>query len=137
MEITMQEEYKSLKQYAREAKKRLKEGFWQKYSLNLKQELEKAEKIGVSASRVKEYYTSKVSEDISRKTNDGDEFYEKVKELLSTEGEVPDALGRLTDKEYYERLSYQEKQRYNLNLSEQYLKAVERYNREKSFELKG
>lgn len=133
----MQEEYKSLKQYAREAKKRLKEGFWQKYSLNLKQELEKAEKIGVSTSRVREYYTSKVSEDISKKANDGDEFYQKVKELLSTEGEVPDALGRLTDKEYYEGLSYQEKQRYNLKLSERYLKAVERYNREKSFELKG
>ena len=41
-------------------------------------------------------------------------------------------IGRLTDKEYYESLNYEEKQRYSLSLSERYLKAVERYNAEKS-----
>ena len=134
MDKEIQGELKSLKQYAREAKKRLKEGFWQNYSNNLKQELERAEKIGVSASKVKEYYTSKVSENIKRPTDDGEDFYIRVKELLSSEGEVPDALGRLTDKEYFESLSYDEKQRYTLSLSEKYLKAVERYYKEKTFE---
>lgn len=134
MDKEIQGELKSLKQYAREAKKRLKEGFWQNYSNNLKQELERAEKIGVSASKVKEYYTSKVSENIKRPTDDGEDFYLRVKELLSREGEVPDALGRLTDKEYFESLSYDEKQRYTLSLSEKYLKAVERYYKEKTFE---
>lgn len=134
MDKENQGELKSLKQYAREAKKRLKEGFWQNYSNNLKQELERAEKLGVSASKVKEYYTSKVSENIKRPTDDGEDFYLRVKDLLSNEGEVPDALGRLTDKEYFESLSYDEKQRYSLSLSEKYLKAVERYYREKTFE---
>ena len=134
MDKEIQGELKSLKQYAREAKKRLKEGFWQNYSNNLKQELERAEKIGVSVSKVKEYYTSKVSENIKRPTDDGEDFYLRVKELLSSEGEVPDALGRLTDKEYFESLSYDEKQRYTLSLSEKYLKAVERYYKEKTFE---
>ncbi len=131
----MQTEVKTLKQYAKEAKKRLKEGFWQKCSENLSQEIKRAEEVGVSASKVKEYYTMKVAENIKKPKEDGEEFYSKVEHLLLTEGEVPDALGRLTDKEYFETLSYEEKQRYTLSLSERYLKAVERFKREKMFEL--
>ena len=63
-----------------------------------------------------------------------DEFYLKVKKLLLEEGEVSDAIGRLTDKEYYATLSYAEKQRYTLELSEKYLKALERFKREEQFE---
>lgn len=130
----MQVEQKSLKQYAKEAKKRLKEGFWQKYSKNLSEELERAQREGVCVSKVKEYYVNKVSENIKCVKDEGEEFYQKVKNLLSSEGEVANALGRLTDKEYFDSLSYEEKQRYSLSLSEKYLKAVERYNREKKFE---
>ena len=43
----MSEELKSLKQYCREAKKRLKSGFWEKYRENLEKELEQAKTIGV------------------------------------------------------------------------------------------
>ncbi len=131
----MQEQLKSLKQYAKEAKKRLKEGFWQNYSKDLSKGLELAEKRGISASKVKEYYTTKLNENIKKTRDENEEFYLKVKELLSTEGEVPNALGRLTDKAYYDTLSYEEKQRYTLSLSEKYLKAVERYNTEKTFEM--
>ena len=52
--------------------------------------------------------------------------------MLDECGEVSNAIGRLTDKEYYSSLSYEEQQRYTLELSERYLKAVERYKREKS-----
>ncbi len=131
----MQTETKTLKQYAKEAKKRLKEGFWQNCSKNLSEEIKRAEEIGVSASKVKEYYAMRVAEDIKRPKEDGEEFYNRVKNLLMTEGEVPDALGRLTDKEYFNTLSYEEKQRYSLSLSEKYLKAVERFRKEKMFEL--
>ena len=54
--------------------------------------------------------------------------------MLLTQGEVSDAIGRLTDKEYYATLSYEEKQRYNLTLSEKYLRALERFRRECEFE---
>ena len=52
--------------------------------------------------------------------------------MLDEEGEVSNAIGRLTDKEQFDALSYDEKQRYTLNLSEKYLQAVERYKKEKS-----
>ena len=130
----MQEQEKTLKQYAKEAKKRLKEGFWKKCAKNLQEEIVRAEKTGIPAQKVREYYTNRVSENIKKCDNEGEDFYFRVKNLLDTEGEVPDALGRLTDKEYFDSLSYDEKQRYWLNLSENYLKAVERYNREKTYE---
>ncbi|MCQ2387183.1 MAG: hypothetical protein MJ066_01900 [Clostridia bacterium] len=126
------EELKSLKEYCKSAKKRLKSGFWQQYRSDLKSELDKAKEMGVSESKVKEFYINKVHSGIINSTNEEDEiFYRKVKKLLEDEGEVSNALGRLTDFEVYNKLSYEEKQRYNLNLSEKYLKALERLNKEK------
>ena len=128
----MQGTGKSLKQYCREAKKRLKQGFWQKYQTDLDKELERAEQAGLSVSKVKEYYVQQVSGSIRSGKNDFEEFYLKVKKLLDEEGEISNAIGRLTDKKYYSALSYDEQQRYNLELSERYLKAVERYRKEKA-----
>ncbi len=126
------EERKTLKQYAKEAKIRLKNGFWQNYRKDLDEKITKAEEAGVAPSKVKEYYNYVVSENIKSRKDDEDEFYLKVKKILDEEGEISDAIGRLTDKNAFENLSYAEKQKYTLTLSERYLKAVERYNREKA-----
>jgi len=122
-------EEKTLKDYCKEAKKRLKNGFWQNYQKNLSNSISKAKDLGVSENKVRECYIDSVSENIRK--NDDDSFYQKVKAILESEGEVSDALGRLTDFNVYNSLSYEEKQRYNLDLSEKYLKAVEKFNREK------
>ena len=44
---------------------------------------------------------------------------------------MSDAIGRLTDREKYEKLSYEEQQRYTMELSSKYLEALEKYRREK------
>ena len=132
----MQEEVKSLKQYCREAKKRLKQGFWQNYHKNLSEEIERAEKDGINPSKVKEYYAYYVEGDIKTVKDETEDFYKRVKLMLDQEGEVANAIGRLTDLDYYKTLSYDEQQRYNLSLSEKYLKAVERYRKEKALEYK-
>ena len=122
---------KTLKDYCKEAKKRLKTGFWQQCYSGIDKEVTRAEQEGLSTSKVKEYFVDRVEQSI--KINGGtDEFYEKVKKMLQEEGEVSDAIGRLTDKEYFDTLNYEEKQRYTLSLSERYIKAVERYNKEQS-----
>ena len=126
------EERKSLKQYAREAMKRMKQGFWQNYHKDLAEGVERAVKSGVPESKVKEFYAERVSESVKNKEIEKEEFYLKVKKLLDEEGEVSNAIGRLTDLEYYKTLSYEEQQRYNLALSEKYLLAVERYRKEKA-----
>ena len=60
------EDQKTFKQYCKEAKKRLKNGFWQDYRVKLEQELQRAKEAGVSESKVKDYYAYKVSGEIKR-----------------------------------------------------------------------
>ena len=130
-------EGKSIKQYAKEAKRRLKSGFWQNYKSEVEEVKEKAVLEGVAVSKVMEYYRDKRSRIINETVTSSEEaFYKKVKKLLDEYGETGDIIGRLTDKEYYQTLSYEEKQRYSLSLSERYLKALERYKKEKALEYK-
>ena len=133
----MAEELKSLKQYCREAKKRLKSGFWTKYREELEKELSVAKETGIPESRVRDYFIYKVTNGIKDDMPDNEQnFYKRVKAILDVEGEVSDIIGRLTDRAHFETLSYEEKQRYTLSLSERYLKALERYKKEKALDYK-
>ncbi len=130
----MSEGQKTLKQLAKEAKNRLKSGFWQNYENRVQIEMMKAEQMGVSKSKVKDFYTQQVTNEIKNNQKEEEEFYLKVKKLLDEEGEISGAIGRLTDREVYDGLTYEEKQRYNLELSEKYIKAVERYKAHKALD---
>ncbi len=126
---------RTLKSLAKEAKMRMKKGFWQQTEENLNRERTHAKEQGIGASKMERYFAQKVTTQIKGELPD--EFYLKVKELLLTEGEVSNAIGRLTDKAYYDTLSYEEKQRYTLELSSRYLRALEKFKREYEFEIKG
>lgn len=114
---------------------RMKKGFWKQCEEELNSELTHAKEQGINESKMERYFAEKVSTRI--RGDEPDEFYLKVRDMLLAEGEVSDAIGRLTDKRYYETLSYSEKQRYTLDLSEKYLRALERFKREYEFEFKG
>lgn len=123
----------SLREEARRAKRRIKTGFWTECQENIDLQKEKAREQGLNESKVGRFFAAQVTAQIEGKKED--EFYLKVKEMLLAEGEVSDAIGRLTDKEYYATLSYEEKQRYTLNLSEKYLRALERFREEYEFDV--
>ena len=123
---------RTLKSLAREAKMRMKRGFWEKCERDLEECRRDARAQGISESKMERYFVGKVSDAIRGETPD--DFYPKVKKLLLEEGEVSDAIGRLTDRAYYDSLSYEEKQRYTLELSEKYLEALKRFRRECEFE---
>ena len=122
---------KSLRELAREAKCRLKSGFWNECKEDLDKNILSAREQGINESKVERYFADKITATLNGEKED--EFYLKVKELLLAEGEVSDAIGRLTDVDYYATLSYEEKQRYNLSLSEKYLRALERFRHESQF----
>lgn len=126
---------RSLKTLAKEAKTRMKKGFWQQCEERLVSEKAHAKEQGINESKMERYFAEKVSTQIKGEVQD--DFYLRVRDLLLSEGEVSDAIGRLTDKEHYATLSYAEKQRYTLDLSEKYLRALERFKREYEFEWKG
>ncbi len=125
----------TLKEEARKAKLRMKNGFWTECERERAVQLSEAREQGLNESKVGRYFASQVAAKIEGKKED--EFYLKVKRLLLSEGEVSDAIGRLTDGEYYATLSYEEKQRYNLALSEKYLRALERFRSEYPFDRLG
>ena len=122
----------SLREEARKAKSRIKSGFWAECKEEFSEAKEKAREQGLNESKAGRYFKTQVEAKIEGRKED--EFYLKVKKMLLAEGEVSDAIGRLTDKAYYETLSYEEKQRYTLSLSEKYLRALERFRTEYEFE---
>lgn len=126
---------RTLKMLAKEAKSRMKKGFWEQCEKDLNDSRGFAREQGISESKMERYFAEKVSTRVRGETPD--EFYLRVKEMLLKDGEVSDAIGRLTDREYYASLSYPERQRYTLELSEKYLRALERFKREYEFELRG
>ena len=128
----MSKEKSSLREEARKAKQRMKSGFWAQTDEERSREMEIAREHGLNESKAGRYFASQVSAKIEGKKED--EFYLRVKALLLSEGEVSDAIGRLTDKELYATLTYEEKQRYTLALSEKYLRALERFRAECEFE---
>ena len=122
----------TLREEARRAKSRIKSGFWKDCKADLDERLQQAREQGVNESKAERYFAEQVSAKIEGRKED--EFYLRVKEMLLSQGEVSDAIGRLTDKPYFDTLSYEEKQRYTLSLSERYLRALERFRRECEFE---
>ncbi len=123
---------RTLREEARLAKSRIKSGFWKECEEDFSLKKEKAREHGLNESKAGRYFKSQVEKKIEGRKED--EFYLKVKKMLLTEGEVSDAIGRLTDHEYFDALSYEEKQRYTLSLSERYLRALERFRKEYEFE---
>ena len=126
---------RTLKMLAKEAKQRMKRGFWQQCEQELLTERTHAREQGINETRMERYFQEKVGARIKGETPDA--FYLRVRDMLLKEGEVSDAIGRLTDTEYFLTLTYEERQRYTLELSERYLRALERFKREYEFEFKG
>lgn len=123
-----------IKDLAKMAKSRLKSGFWENYNAAVQKNLQKAESEGVSCSNVIRYYKNEVAKTVSCVQNEIDEsFYRRVKELLDTVGDAGDMLGRLCDEEYMKTLTFQQKQRYLLELASRYSECKERYEREKKY----
>ena len=124
-------EQATLKALARSAKQRIKQGFWMECKEKMDEKLQEARKQGLNESKAGRYFINQVTASLSREKED--DFYLRVKNMLLEHGEVSDAIGRLTDQAYYQTLSYEEKQRYTLSLSERYLRALERFRRESEF----
>ena len=118
-----------IKNLARAAKHRLKSNFWDECKKNMTENANEAKMRGGNVAKVRTGMANRVKDEIKGCVQD--EFYDKVKAMLDAEGEVSDAIGRLTDKSVYDHLSYEEKQRYNLELSNKYLEALKRYKKEK------
>lgn len=124
-----------LKSLAKEAKRRMKSGFWEENRDKIGTIKQQAKTQGIESSKIVQYYQTNVIREIKPKNDDNEKFYRKVKSILDSVGEVSDIIRRLIDPEAYNSLPYERKQKYVMELSRKYREALERYKREKKLDL--
>ncbi len=119
----------TLKDFAKRAKERMKNGFWEQARRNIQTEQRVAATLGLNVHKVSE----EGKRMLERKIYDYDgfceerEFYAKVVEILESDELVHDPIMRLADKEYMSHLTPAEKQVYISKLAAKYRQAVEKY----------
>lgn len=122
---------KTVKGLGREAKERLKNGFWEKNKDEVITKMDEYKLSGVSYKEALALYETR-NREVAAASSENESFYRKVKKILDETGETSDILDRLIDKKQFENLSYEGKQKYLLGLSEKYRAALARYKREGS-----
>lgn len=120
---------KTVKGLGREAKERLKNGFWEKNKDEVITKMDEYKLSGVSYKEAFALYETR-NREVAAASSENESFYRKVKKILDETGETSDILDRLIDKKQFENLSYESKQKYLLGLSEKYRAALARYKRE-------
>ena len=125
----------NIKLLAKDAKKRLKSGFWEEHKDKIVQIKDKARSEGVETSNIIKYYQTRVILNVKAKDDDSELFYTKVKAILDSVGEVSDIIGRLIDQEIYISLPYESKQKYVMELSGRYRVALNRYKKDKHLDM--
>lgn len=125
-----------IKLLAKEAKQRMKSGFWEENKEKIGYIKSKAKSEGIESSKIVRYYQTNVIREIKPKKDENEKFYKKVKAILDSVGEVSDIIKRLIDTEVYNSLPYDRKQKYVMELSQKYREALVRYKREKKFDSK-
>ena len=122
----------TLKDYAKEAKARMKSGFWQEIKEQRKRDVEFAASQGKNTDVVFKEYREILTRKIYENTTDEDELlYQKVCELLSQNKVITNPIGLLADEQKMSEMSGQAKQNYIFELSKKFKEMKDRYYKEK------
>lgn len=131
---TLEDKMSTFKEYAKRAKERMKNGFWENARQNLEHEKEVAATLGMNPCKVCEEQHQKLRRQIY--DYDGfcaeEEFYSKVEAILDSDEIVSNPIMRLADQKYMAKLSPTEKQAYISKIASKYRNAVEKYRRLRS-----
>ena len=119
----------TFKEYARRAKERMKNGFWEQAKQNIQTEKQVAATLGLNTVKVGEEQRRKLQRQIY--DYDGfceeEEFYAKVAAILDSDELVSNPIMRLADQDYLSKLSPADRQVYISKLAAKYREAVEKY----------
>ena len=119
-----------LREYAKKAKERMKNGFWSQAKQDVEEKKRQAKIAGVDCVKLVEEERRKTVRRIYDEQGFLEEqtFYNKVVEILESEDIVTNPLARLADRELMEQMTPGEKQAYLIKLSARFQKVVEQYN---------
>lgn len=120
----------TFKEYARRARERMKNGFWESAKQRLQQEREVAATTGVNQAKLSEEHRRRIEKQIYDYGGfcEEQEFYRKVVEILTGDEVVTNPIMRLADEEYMADLSPADRQVYISKVAAKYRSALERYN---------
>lgn len=120
----------SFKVYAKQAKQRLKNNFWSDVIDERNQAKQMRDVVEAQSFLVRQ--KQELKERIYNADFESDEeFYRRVKQILSGEEVVTNPLSVLIDHDAVATMSESQKQAYLLKLSNRFQQAVERYAQEK------
>ena len=122
-----------IKSMAKLAKQRLKSGFWEDCKEKVSEGVTKAKEEGEHSSNVIRYFKTEVNRVVVGSNQADEEFYQRVKFILDTYGDVSDMIGRLCDEDYMKTLTFQQKERYLSAVAQKYRACKERYEQEKKY----
>lgn len=120
---------KNYKQYAKDAKQRLKSGYWSNYKKIRQEEIDSM----LNAGRDFDTANNMIKNNLNNKfypeqpIRFDDLLYKKVCTIIESQKYDLNPIQELMDKDYYQSLNEAEKQRYILNLSDKYKKYKEFY----------
>ena len=122
----------SFKTYAKQAKQRLRSNFWENVIME-RNEFKHLEEEGANTQSLLIKQRRELREKIYNTNFESDEqFYSRVKQMLSSEQVVTNPIAVLTDENLLRQMPESQKQAYLLKLSNRYQQAVERFLKENS-----
>lgn len=131
----MKENQKSeLRLLALNAKRRMKDGYWQKTNVQRINAMENMRAMGKSVTVAQNYYINKLNAELYGKSKiqcEDDMLYKKVCKILDDCVDITNPIGQLVDREIYDKLDSNAKQRYVFKLADKYRTLKERYYIEK------
>ena len=132
----MKKEMSEIKRRALLAKQRLKMGFWQR----MQDEQSRMADATKNSALIESARSARLREfEMDSRRALGDDFaerderlYGKVRDMLDKDEDVTDPIGRLVDRDVFDKLDADNRQRYILELSAKFRELKERYYKEKS-----
>jgi len=126
----------TLKDYAKEAKARMKSGFWEEVKEQRQRDVKRAAEQGKSTDVVFKEYREILTRKIFETESKEDEIlYARICELLSQNKVIINPIGLLADKEKMKQMSESAKQQYIFELSAKFKQMKERYYQERELML--
>ncbi len=132
----MKKEMSEIKRRALLAKQRLKMGYWQR----MQDEQSRMADATKNSALIESARSARLREfEMDSRRALGDDFaerderlYGKVRDMLDKDEDVADPIGRLVDRDVFDKLDADNRQRYILELSAKFRELKERYYKEKS-----
>ena len=111
------------------AKRRMKDGYWQRTNALRENAIQNMRSQGKNTVIAQNYYITRLSNELyGRKPNgEDDALYKKVCRILENCADTENPIGMLVDKNIYDKLDANSKQRYIFKLADKYRQLKNRY----------